>query len=50
MEDEKFDAAEGTQQFGIASVAASECERGEEPWNEMIESGYSPMVGGAGCL
>jgi hypothetical protein len=39
IEDEQFDPAEGAQQFGIASVAAREGERGEEPWDTMIENG-----------
>ena len=30
--------AEGAQQFGVASVAAREGERGEEAWNTMIEN------------
>jgi hypothetical protein len=38
VEDEKFDPAEGAQQFGVTPVAAREGERGEEPWDTMIEN------------
>ena len=39
IEDEEFDPADAAQQFGVAAVTARERERGEQPWNAMVEHG-----------